>query len=83
MFFLWLVGFAVAVVLIGFLPAMAVFVFTNMTMAHGRKPSQAALLGVCVSLFCWVVFHRLLQVTWPESMLGDALPRLREITGFI
>ncbi len=82
-FFLWLIGFILVVVLIGFLPAMSVFVIANMTLAHRRPAWQAAMLGLGVTLFCWVVFHTLLHVTWPDSMLGDAWPALRTLTGFL
>jgi hypothetical protein len=30
-----------------------------------------------------VVFHLLLHVIWPESLLGDYWPAAREMTGFI
>jgi putative tricarboxylic transport membrane protein len=83
LFFAWLGVFTFLIALVGFLPAIAVFVFANMTLAYGKRLSTAALSGLGVCLFCWLVFHELLQVIWPESLLGDAMPALRAATGFL
>ncbi len=82
-FFLWLALFTGLVALMGFLPAMFVFVLANMTLVYGRKLSTAALSGAGISVFCWVVFHELLHVTWPMSLLGDSFPALRDATQFL
>jgi putative tricarboxylic transport membrane protein len=82
-FFAWIVGFIGAVALVGFLPAMVVFVCTNMTLAYGKSFRTAAMSGVGVGCFCWLVFHVLLHVVWPESLLGDIWPAARTATGFI
>eukprot|EP01037_Dinobryon_pediforme_P002611 gene2611-2652_t len=82
-FFLWIVGFIGGVALIGFLPAMVLFVCANMMLAYGKTFRTGALSGLGVGCFCWVVFHLLLHVIWPESLLGDAWPAARAMTGFI
>ena len=82
-FFGWLVGFVVLVALIGFLPAIPVFVFANMTIEYGKRLWVGAVSGLGVGVFCWVVFNKLLQVAWPESLLGDLLPAVRVATGFL
>jgi hypothetical protein len=82
-FFLWLGGFVGLVAGIGFLPAIVVFVIANMTLAYGMRLRVGVLSGAGVGVFCWVVFQMLLQVVWPESLLGDWLPGLRTGTGFL
>ncbi len=82
-FFAWMVGFVALVAVIGFLPAIVVFVIANMTLGYGKRWSTAVLSGAGVGLFCWLVFHVLLQVIWPESLLGDWLPTWRAASGFI
>jgi len=32
---------------------------------------------------CWGLFHKLLAVAWPQSLLGDTFPALRASLGFI
>ncbi len=82
-FYMWLVGFIGAVALIGFIPAIAVFVCANMTLEYGKTVRTGVLSGLGVACFCWLVFHVLLQVVWPESVLGDLLPGARAYLGFI
>ena len=82
-FFLWIVGFIGGVAVVGFLPAMVVFVCANMMLAYGKSFRTGALSGLGVGCFCWVVFHLLLRVIWPESLLGDLLPAARAAIGFI
>jgi hypothetical protein len=82
-FFGWIVGFIGLVALVGFLPAMVVFVCANMMLAYGKSFRTGAVSGLGVGCFCWVVFHVLLHVIWPESILGDLWPAARMATGFI
>lgn len=83
MFFAWLAGFVVLVAVIGFLPAIVVFVCANMTLQYGKTLRTGLLSGLAMGCFCWLVFHELLQVIWPESLLGDLLPAARAATGFL
>lgn len=82
-FFAWIAGFIGIVALVGFLPAMVVFVCANMKLAYGKTLRTGVLSGLAVGCFCWVVFHVLLHVIWPESLLGDIWPAARAATGFI
>ncbi len=82
-FFVWIGGFIGLVAVVGFLPAMVVFVCANMTLAYGKSVRVGAFSGICVGGFCWVVFHVLLHVIWPESYLGDVWPAARIATGFL
>jgi TctA family transporter len=77
----WLVGLLVGVAAIGLLPALGLYAFSYMVTA-GRTRWVLALV-VTLSLWAgfYVLFVKLLHVPWPPSLLGDAFPDLRELTG--
>jgi putative tricarboxylic transport membrane protein len=82
-YFLWLAGLMALVWVVGFIPAIAVFVFVYMHFGF-RQPGWLALACAAVTTaLCWFVFHWLLAVAWPQSLLGDFFPALRSATGFI
>jgi putative tricarboxylic transport membrane protein len=82
-FFGWVAAFIGAAALVGFVPAIALFVVAFMRFNFGEPWSRAATLAVCTTLFAYVVFDRGLAVPWPNSVLGDMLPALREATGLV
>ena len=82
-YFAWLAGLLVLVALIGFLPAIAVFVFAYMHLGFRQPPVASALYGLVTALLCWGLFHKLLAVAWPQSLIGDAFPDWRAALGFI
>ena len=47
-----------------------------MHLGFGEKPLRAAACGTVTALLCWGLFHRLLAVAWPQSLLGDAFEAL-------
>lgn len=81
-FYAWLIGLVIAVALVGFLPAVLIFVVSFMVVGFNRPLLSSVVYGVGTTIFCYLVFHRLLHVAWPESFLGDYVPLLRT-TGFI
>ena len=83
LFFVWMALFIGAVALIGFIPAIAVFVFAYMAFGFGEPPRASLGYAVATTLLCWVVFHWALRVAWPQSLLGDLFPELRAYTGLI
>jgi hypothetical protein len=82
-FFLWMAAFIGVVSLIGFIPAIAVFVFAYMCFGFGEPPLPCVIYSAATTALCWVVFHWALGVAWPHSFLGDWLPDLRAYTGLI
>jgi putative tricarboxylic transport membrane protein len=82
-YFLWLVGLMVLVALIGFIPAIAVFVFAYMHFGFGERALPSAVFAAATTLLCWGLFQKLLAVAWPQSLLGDYFPALRASLGFI
>jgi TctA family transporter len=82
-YFLWLAGLLALVAAIGFIPAIALFIFAYMYLGFGERPVRAAACGALTALLCWGLFHELLSVAWPQSLLGDVFPALRATLGFI
>jgi putative tricarboxylic transport membrane protein len=82
-YFLWLAGLMGLVELIGFIPAITVFIFAYMRFGFKEPAVSSALYAIATTILCYVLFHRLLAVAWPQSLLGDAFPMLRSELGFI
>jgi putative tricarboxylic transport membrane protein len=82
-FFAWMAAFIGLVALIGFIPAIAVFVFAYMCLGFGEPALNSLGFAAATTALCWVVFHWALGVAWPQSLLGDLLPELRALTGLI
>ena len=78
-YFAWCAGFLVGAAIIGLLPAVFVFLVAYMRTA-GRE-SWAMTLGVALplTLGSYILFHNILYVPWPQSLLGNLFPALREI----
>ena len=82
-YFLWLAGLLGLVAVTGFIPAIALFIFAYMHLGFGERPGSAVVCGAITALMCWGLFHKLLAVAWPQSLLGDIFPGLRAALGFI
>ena len=82
-FFGWMAGFILAAALIGFIPAIGLFVILYMGLGFRESFVRASAFGAAVVLFCYSVFDRGLSVPWPQSVLGDILPALRDMTGLL
>jgi putative tricarboxylic transport membrane protein len=82
-FFGWLIAFAAAIATIGFIPAIAVFVFFYMRLQFKEGYVTAMSCAAVMTIGCWLVFQIALQVTWPQSLIGDVFPVAREFLGVI
>jgi hypothetical protein len=82
-FFGWLAGFIILASLIGFIPAIGIFVVLYMGLGFRESLVRATVFGAAVTLFCYSVFDRGLSVPWPQSVLGDIFPMLRDMTGLL
>ena len=79
MFLGWLLGFLALVAVVGMLASVFVFVILYMHV-EGRERWRLMLpVAGGLTLFCYVVFDRLLALPWPRSLLGEWLPVLKEI----
>src|SRR5271154_1045346 len=82
-YFLWLGGLMALVAVIGFIPAIVVFIFVYMHFGFKEPAANSTVYAFATALLCWGLFHKLLAVAWPQSLLGDAFPALRASLGFI
>ena len=82
-YFLWLIGLMALVWLIGFLPAILVFVVAYLALGFGEPVGRSLAYGCGVAIACWLIFEYGLRVPWPASVLGDLFPALRAATGFL
>lgn len=73
----------VLVYLIGFIPAIFIFVTAYMRWGFGEPLLPSLGYGAATTFFCWLVFDWALNVPWPQSVLGDMFPALRSRYGFI
>jgi hypothetical protein len=69
---LWVALFTIALVLIGIMAAVPLYVFGSMRF-HGKKSYQTSLIAaVCVTAFTWVLFAFALQVElYPGMLFSD------------
>jgi len=79
-FFVWMAAFIALVALIGFIPAIAVFICAYMRFGFGEPWPTALGFAAATTLVCYLVFHWALAVAWPPSLLGELFPDLRAAT---
>lgn len=81
-YFAWCVGFLIVALIVGLLPAVLLFLIAYIRFA-GRE-SWAVTLGIALPLwlFCYVLFHYILVIAWPASVIGNIFPMLRGIQLF-
>ncbi len=77
MFAGWIACFLILTFLIGMLPTILVFSFAFMCL-EGERWQTAAAISAGLVVFCWFVFDRLLALPWPDSLLGDLVPALKQ-----
>jgi TctA family transporter len=82
-FFVWAAAFIALVALVGFIPAIAVFVFAYMRFGFGEPAWPSLGYAAATTILCLIVFHWALQVAWPPSLLGDLFPALRAATRLV
>lgn len=77
-FFLYCIGFAVLIQILGVL--LSVFVLMLVLLCvEGKERAWVALCTACgIMVFSYALFHLLVHVPWPDSLIGDWFPSLRE-----
>ena len=73
----WIVAFIALTLLIGMLPTIFIFACAFM-IVEGERWALAITVSASLTLFCWFVFDALLALPWPESLLGNLFPVLRD-----
>ncbi len=76
-YFAWLLFFFAAASVVGLLPSM--FLFLVGYMRFEGKESWKVTLGVAIPmwLLSYGLFHKVLIVPWPQTLVGDWFPDLR------
>lgn len=77
---LWLAGLVVGVRLIGMVPAIAFFAFCYMLIEGKVRPLHAILILIPFLGGILFLFHNMLHIPWPQSLLGDFFPDFRKLT---
>lgn len=78
-FFGWFLAFMASMATIGLLPTVPLFVVAYMRLENKEPWKLVLAQALCLTLFIYVVFHRLLTVAWPETLLGTWFPVLKVI----
>jgi putative tricarboxylic transport membrane protein len=80
-YFVWLIVLMALIALVGFIPAICLFIFAYMRWGFDEPWTSSLGYATATTLACWVIFNWALSVAWPHSLLGDILPTLRAATG--
>lgn len=78
-YFAWLLFFFGAAAVIGLLPAMLAFLLGYIRYEGRERWTTALAVSVPVWLVSYLLFHRLLVIPWPQTVVGDLFPMLRTI----
>jgi putative tricarboxylic transport membrane protein len=78
---LWLVGLVTLIYLIGILPGVALFLPAYM-IVEGQASARRALVTTAVYMLgMFLLFDRLLHMPWPDTLIGEMWPQLRDVWG--
>jgi hypothetical protein len=76
-YFAWLLFFFAAAGLVGLLPAMFLFLVGYMRFEGKESWTMTLTVAGTMWLGCYALFHKLLVVPWPQTIVGDWFPSLR------
>lgn len=75
-FFGWILAFMLSMALIGLIPTVPLFIIAYMRVEN-REPWALILpQAVCIVGLIYVVFHGMLGIPWPQTLLGTVVPAL-------
>lgn len=75
----YMVLFLVLVAVIGFIPAIPVFILIFMRREGPERWQLMAWHMIGITLAVWAIFDKLLHLPWPPSLLGQLIPALQVI----
>ena len=75
----WLLGFLACVSTVGVIPTIPLFIVAFMRVEARERWSLVLPMAAIMTAFVYVVFDRLLVLTWPSTYLGTFFPDLRFI----
>lgn len=79
----WIAALTVGIYVIGFLPSVAIFVLAYATIEGKERLSTSLAIAGGITVFAWILFDWAIKVKWPYSLLGEWVPALRSLTGFL
>ncbi|WP_159586686.1 tripartite tricarboxylate transporter permease [Chelativorans xinjiangense] len=80
-FFGWLLSFLVSMATAGIFVTIPLFVATYMRLEGKERWPLVIANALCLTLFVYFVFDRILHIPWPHTLLRDLLPQARVIPG--
>ncbi len=78
-FFGWLLAFMASMALIGLIPTVPLFVIGYMRLEGRERWSLVLPQAIGLTLFIYIVFDQLLNVPWPQTLLGMLWPAAKVI----
>lgn len=78
-YFAWCLFFFVAAAFVGLLPAMFLFLAGYIRFEGRESWFMTFAVSIPTWLFCYLLFHHVLIIPWPQSVLGDFFPGLRSL----
>jgi TctA family transporter len=82
-YFGWLAGFLIVGGLVGMLPALFLFVLLQMRLEFGESWIHAAACSSIATLAIYLLFDRTFALPWPQALIGDLFPALRDACGLV
>ena len=78
-YFGWLFAFFGAAAVVGLLPAMFLFMLAYIRFEGKESWRLTLMVSGGVWAMSYLLFHKLLVIPWPQSVVGDLFPVLRTI----
>lgn len=72
-YFGWLIALLAGCYGIGMLPATIIFIFAFLRFEGKETWKLSLLITLCAAVIYYLVFHLVLRISWPDSMLGSTL----------
>ncbi|SAL26592.1 Tripartite tricarboxylate transporter TctA family protein [Caballeronia arvi] len=82
-FFASIAGALGTAAVIGLLPALLIFMLLVARFEFGERWRTSAVLSIAMTLALWLVFGRIFSTPWPQALIGDWLPWLRQFGGLV
>jgi TctA family transporter len=76
-FFGWMVLFLSSMATIGLIPTVPIFVITFMRVEAGEPWKITLPMAMFMTVFIYMLFDQLLAIPWPQTVIGNAFPVLK------
>ena len=63
---------------IGMLPAIFLFILAYMRIEGAERWWLTLVMAIAMTIGCYLLFDQALRIVWPETLLGQAFPALRD-----